>query len=275
MSTAGTAPIAPGRGFHRGGSGPPMVLLHGITDTWRTWELVLPRLEPHHDVLAPTLLGHSGGGPLEPDGNVTLADLVDNAERDMDAAGFETAHLVGNSLGGWIALELAARGRARSVVAISPAGGWEPGNRRALRTYWQFVLVQRFLGAALPLALDMVKRPRSRALVLGDLVTHGERVPAPLAAALVRGAADCPAVLPLLTEQRDGSGFPELGPIDVPIRIAWATRDRILPYRHLSSRFRQLIPDAEWIDIRGAGHLAQIDHPDEVAELVLELSRES
>lgn len=262
---------APGRGFHRGGSGEPTLLVHGITDTWRTWELLLPHLEPHRDVLAPTLPGHSGGGPLDPDRPVTLTDLVDAAESDMDAAGFETAHLVGNSLGGWIVLELAARGRARSVVAISPAGGWEPGNRRALRTYRQFVLSQRLLRHGLPVALEMVKRPRSRRLVLADLVTHGERVPAPLAAALVRGAADCPAVLPLLTEQR-ANGFPDLGPIDVPVLIAWATRDRILPYRHLSSRFRRLIPDAEWADIRGAGHLAQIDHPAEVAQLALRTS---
>jgi pimeloyl-ACP methyl ester carboxylesterase len=47
---------------HRGGSGPPLVCLHGFLDTWRTWELVLPALERHHDVLAPTLAGHAGGG---------------------------------------------------------------------------------------------------------------------------------------------------------------------------------------------------------------------
>jgi pimeloyl-ACP methyl ester carboxylesterase len=45
---------------HRAGSGPPLVCLHGFTDTWRTWELVLPTLERHHDVLAPTLIGHAG-----------------------------------------------------------------------------------------------------------------------------------------------------------------------------------------------------------------------
>ena len=52
---------------HRGGSGPPLVCLHGFTDTWRTWELVLPALERHHDVLAPTLPGHAGGPPLDGD----------------------------------------------------------------------------------------------------------------------------------------------------------------------------------------------------------------
>ncbi len=49
---------------YRGGAGPPLVLIHGFTDTWRTWELVLPALERRHDVLAVTLAGHAGGPPL-------------------------------------------------------------------------------------------------------------------------------------------------------------------------------------------------------------------
>ena len=111
---------------HRGGSGSPMVCLHGFTDTWRTWELVLPALEREHDVLAPTLAGHAGGPPIE--GEVTTAVLADAVERAMDEAGFETAHIVGNSLGGYLALQLAARGRARTVVALAPAGGWAEGD---------------------------------------------------------------------------------------------------------------------------------------------------
>ncbi len=66
---------------HRAGSGSPLVCLHGFTDTWRTWELVLPALERHHDVLAPTLAGHAGGPPIE--GEVSHSVLVDAAERAM------------------------------------------------------------------------------------------------------------------------------------------------------------------------------------------------
>src|ERR687888_1301375 len=111
--------------FHRGGSGPPLVCLHGFTDTWRTWELVLPALERRHDVLAPTLAGHAGGPAL--DGETDDAALADAVERAMDEAGFETAHLVGNSLGGHVALQLAERGRAKTVGALAPAGGGGPG----------------------------------------------------------------------------------------------------------------------------------------------------
>jgi pimeloyl-ACP methyl ester carboxylesterase len=100
---------------HRGGSGSPLLCLHGFIDTWRTWELILPALERHHDVLAPTLAGHAGGPPIE--GEISDATLADSVERAMDEAGFETAHIVGNSLGGYVALQLAARGRAQTVVA--------------------------------------------------------------------------------------------------------------------------------------------------------------
>ena len=93
---------------HRGGSGPPLALLHGFLDTWRTWELVLPHLERHHDVLAPTLVGHAGGPAL--DDELTHDVLPDALERAMDEAGFETAHIAGNSLGGYLALQLASRG---------------------------------------------------------------------------------------------------------------------------------------------------------------------
>jgi pimeloyl-ACP methyl ester carboxylesterase len=84
---------------HCGGSGPPLVCLHGFTDTWRTWELVLPALERRHDVLAPTLAGHAGGPPIR--GDVTDALLADAVERALDDAGIDTAHFAGNSLGGY------------------------------------------------------------------------------------------------------------------------------------------------------------------------------
>jgi pimeloyl-ACP methyl ester carboxylesterase len=272
-STTTAARPGPEQGaFHRGGTGEPMLCVHGITDTWRSWELILPLLEPHHDVLAITLLGHSGGRAPDPHADVTLKDLVDEAERDMDAAGFETAHLVGNSLGGWVVLELAARGRARSVTALAPAGGWEQGNRRALRSYWELVSTQWSLRHFEDLALKLVARPGSRRLALGNLVSDPASVPAPLAAALVRGAADCPAALPLLEEARR-DGYPGVGEIDCPVRIAWGSDDRLLPFGDLSRRFEELVPQAEWIELEGAGHLPQIDHPRETADVILGATR--
>src|SRR5918996_310229 len=113
----------------RGGEGPPLVLIHGYANPWRVWEPVLPALTERHDVLAPTLCGHFQGEPLAEGVEATVGALTDGVERAMDAAGFETAHVCGNSLGGWIALDLGRRGRARSVNCLAPAGGWEHGSR--------------------------------------------------------------------------------------------------------------------------------------------------
>src|SRR6266511_1402902 len=108
--------------LHRGGEGEPLVLIHGIGSCWQVWEPVLPALEARHDVLALSLPGYGRSPALE--GEPTVPALVDAVERVLDDAGIDAAHLVGNSLGGWIAAELALRGRARTVVAISPAGLW-------------------------------------------------------------------------------------------------------------------------------------------------------
>ena len=68
----------------------------------------------------------------------------------MDEAGFETAHVAGNSLGGYLALKLAERGRARSVVALAPGGGWAAGDDSYLETLAHFDTMQEQLGAPLP-----------------------------------------------------------------------------------------------------------------------------
>src|SRR5947199_3647465 len=91
---------------YRGGSGTSVVCLHGFMDTWRSWELVLPTLEREHDVLALTLPGHAGGPPL--DGSISTDAFVDAVEEALDAAGLTIPHVVGNSLGGYVALQLAA-----------------------------------------------------------------------------------------------------------------------------------------------------------------------
>ena len=87
-------------------------------------EYVAPQIAEtgRYEVFAPTMAGHNGG----PKGSFFLgsASLADDIERRMDALGWGTAHIVGNSLGGWVAFELERRGRARTLTAIAPGGGW-------------------------------------------------------------------------------------------------------------------------------------------------------
>lgn len=250
----------------------PMVLIHGFTDTPRTWDPLIPRLAERHRLLAPALVGHSGGDPVPADAEGPRQALVDGVERAMERAGFETAHLVGSSLGGWLALELAARRRARSVIALAPGGGWEHGGRVIKQTMRRFMRVHRVSPIGARYAEHLVARPRLRKLVLRDFVARGERVPPATAAAMLRGAADCEIFEAWSEATTNGSFRTDLGPLDVPVRIAWGTHDRILPKRGCSEHFLEAVPDADWVDLPGLGHLPQHDDPELVARTVLEVT---
>ena len=115
--------------IYREGEGEQLVLIHGFTATWRCWLPVADRLAQRFEVIAPTLHGHDGG-PQPPVAAHSTAHAADHFELLLDELGVGVAHLAGNSMGGALALELAKRGRARSVVAISPGGGWDEENSR-------------------------------------------------------------------------------------------------------------------------------------------------
>jgi pimeloyl-ACP methyl ester carboxylesterase len=255
-------------GSHRGGSGSPLVCLHGFTDTWRSWELVLPELERHHDVLAPTLLGHAGGPPLE--GEVSHSLLADGIERAMDDVGFETAHLVGNSLGGYVALQLAARGRAKSVVALAPAGGWAEDDASYKETLGFFAAMQDQLTAAAPHAELIAGTAEGRRRATEFITTSFEHIPAELIAHQIRGAAGCGAARPMIEYAlREGYGL-EAERITCPVRIVWGTADRILPWPAAAARLRDdWLPHGDWVELDGIGHCPQLDVPLETAQLIL------
>lgn len=144
---------AVGRAGVRAGQGEPVVLLHGFTATWRCWLPALPELAARYDVLAPTLTGHDGGPPRRADQGHSLAEAAGHVERQLDEQGVGTAHLVGNSMGGALVLELAKRGRARSVVALSPGGGWfrgDPEGERIERFFRRQLKVTRVTARWLP-----------------------------------------------------------------------------------------------------------------------------
>src|SRR3954454_7461234 len=114
---------------HRAGSGEPLMLLHGLGLSWRCWRPVLGTLERAHEVVAMDLAGFGAAPPLPRDKRPTVDALSDAIEGALDEVGLDAVHVAGNSLGGWIAIELARRGRARSVVALSPAGLELPAER--------------------------------------------------------------------------------------------------------------------------------------------------
>jgi pimeloyl-ACP methyl ester carboxylesterase len=253
---------------HRGGSGPPLVCLHGFTDTWRSWDLVLPALERRHDVLAPTLAGHAGGPPL--DGEPSAASLADAVERAMDDAGFDTAHIVGNSLGGFVALQVASRGRAETVVALAPAGGWALGDNSYKESLDYFARVQELLKVAAPNAESILASPEGRRRATQDIVTSFEHIPADLLAHQMVGAASCPAVFPLIEYAAREGWHLDAERITCPVRIVWGTEDRLLPWPPAAARFRDdWLPQAEYVELEGTGHCPQLDVPLETAQLIL------
>jgi pimeloyl-ACP methyl ester carboxylesterase len=246
-----------------------MVCLHGFMETWRTWELVLPALERRHEVLAPTLPGHAGGPPLEgePSGHL----MADAAERAMDDAGFDDAHVVGSSLGGFVALQLAARGRARTAVAFAPAGGWASDD-----TLFEEVLA---LQARLH-SRARVTAPRAEAIVATAdgrrratqlIVSNYEHIPAELIAHQMLAVASAGGAAALI-EHGLREGYDELDAqsIACPVRIVWGTADKLLPWPSAAARFRhEWLPHADWVELDGVGHSPQLDVPLEAAQLIL------
>ncbi len=245
-----------------------MVLLHGFTDTWRSWELVLPTLEEHHDVLVPTLAGHAGGPRL--DGEVNADALIDAIERAMDTAGFETAHIIGNSLGGYIALRLAERARARTVVALAPAGGWMKLDRSREEVLDLFRTMQQLLKPVAPYAEAMVASREGRRAATRYTSVNFEHIPADLLAHQIRGAAGCETAYALIEHALRHNWVVAPEQIMCPVRIIWGTADRMLPWPTAAARYRaEWLPHADWIELEGIGHCPQLDVPLETAELIL------
>ncbi|MFY9470142.1 MAG: alpha/beta fold hydrolase, partial [Solirubrobacterales bacterium] len=150
------------------GAKTPMVLIHGFTGTPVMWDPLLPYLREHHDVASLILPGHHGGPPLPDPGEHIVDTVVNSIELQIDELGWDKAHIVGNSLGGWIALLLAKRGRALSTVALAPGGGWDLNSAETKRIVALFRRLQITLALSYPAARRLAARPRGR------WVTHRE-----------------------------------------------------------------------------------------------------
>jgi pimeloyl-ACP methyl ester carboxylesterase len=252
---------------HRGGTGEPLVLLHGFTDTWRTWELVLPALQARHDVLAVTLAGHAGGPKI--DGELSDDTLAVAVERAMDEAGLPTAHLVGNSLGGYTALRLAARGRARTVVALAPAGGWAEGDDSYRDTLQHFITTQDLVRTAAPHAEAIAATADGRRRATEYITTHHEHIPPELVAHQIRGVAGCVAARQLIEYALTHGWSVDAERVTCPVRLIWGTADRLLLWPHAAARYREALPTADWVVLDDIGHCPQLDVPLETAQLIL------
>lgn len=265
-----SAPAMEATAEYHGGAGTPLLLLHGVGGTWRVWRPVLPALQVHHEVFAPTLPGHAGAEPLATGREPSIDALTDGVETVLDRHGLEQVHIAGNSLGGWIALELARRNRARSVILFGPAGGWDSDLRMAMLAgtmRFSFALLRRLA----PIADVLAAWPTMRRLLLASQVAHPELVDPEELAANIRAVRQSPVIGSLLRTITNRPVEPLVNP-GCPVRIVWAERDRVIPFAHYGAALLARVPSAELIRLSGVGHVPISDAPHEVARLIIEVT---
>lgn len=250
--------------FTRCGAGTPLVLLHGLGSSRQAWDPVVPALAEHFDVLAVDLPGFGDSAPLAPQVEPLPAALAAAVVGLLDDLDVTVAHVAGNSLGGWVALELAGIRPTASLTLISPAGLW----RSATPLYCRASLrASRWLArhAAGPLS-RLVSHSPGRTLVLGQ--THGKpaRVTPEHARAVIRALGTCPgfdATLTATATRRYLSG----PPINAPVTVAFGSRDLLLT-RHRARHLDQLPAGTRLASLPGCGHLPMTDNPDAVTALI-------
>ena len=256
--------------YDRTGNGPPLVLIHGLGSARTVWKRIIGALASSFDVVAVDLPGHGrtrwvAGTPMHPPA------LARHVLETLDACGIERAHLVGNSLGGWTALEMAgaAPQRVMSVTALAPAG---MRDAPATRVKLSFKINRYLARAARPVLPVMLSREWLRGVGLA----RNSPVWRTWAIETCRDAAEAMAGARGFDAALEGT----IGrvarctaaiPASVPVTIVFGDTDTILPARTSQSR-RYLPAHGRWLDWERCGHAIQLDYPDRVVALVREVA---
>ncbi|HEX2213955.1 MAG TPA: alpha/beta hydrolase [Mycobacterium sp.] len=253
------------------GSGEPMLLLHPFMMSQSVWKCVAPMIAEtgRYEVFAPTMPGHNGGrkGPFFLDSS----SLADDIERRLDALGWDTAHIVGNSLGGWVAFELERRGRARTLTGIAPAGGWRHftpakfeivGKFLAGMPIWLFTLVFRERVLKLPITRYLAHLPVSATPDgLSDEDLHD----------IIDDVTHCPAYYQLLIKSLTLPGLLELAEGASPTHLVICEKDRVLPHPRFTRHFTTHLPeDTQITHLDNVGHIPMFEAPRRVSDVIVE-----
>jgi pimeloyl-ACP methyl ester carboxylesterase len=260
---------APALTRHRGGNGPPLVLLHGLGLSWRSWLPVLNALEARHDVMALDLPGFGESSPLPVGVAPTPERLADDVERELDRLRLDHPAVAGNSLGGWLALELAVRGRVARVVAIAPSGLESPPERAYVIAMNELMRARAQLAA--PLGRAMSGPLPSRVALFGGLRSRPWRLAPGEGARELRDFGCSPGFQSTLRATVGTRAPTRLAEIGVPVRIAFGTRDLMLG-AFTAPRFAATIPGADLVGLPRLGHVPMLDDPDLVANTILDFT---
>lgn len=255
--------------YERVGSGEPLLLLHGIGHHWQAWAPVLPILAAERDVIAVDLPGFGASAAL-PDGVAyDLPTVAATLGSLCEALDIGRPHVVGNSLGGLLALELGREKLVRSVTALSPAGFWTEAERRyAFGT----LRAMRQGARALPVpAIERLSRSAAgRAALTSTIYARpGRRSPDAVVAETLalRRATGFSQTLAAGLEVRFTGDIP-----DIPVTVAWGSRDRLL-LRRQGVRAKHTVPGARLVRLPGCGHVPMNDDPALVSRVILDTSR--
>jgi pimeloyl-ACP methyl ester carboxylesterase len=253
------------------GSGEPILLLHPFMMSQNVWKKVAPLIADtgRYEVFAPTMPGHNGG--VKGRFFLDTAELADDMERRLDALGWDTAHIVGNSLGGWVAFELERRGRARTLTGIAPAGGW----RRY--TPAKFEIVGKFL-AGMPLWLltvalgpRVLRLPFSRRLAYLPVSASADGLSEEDLLDIIDDVRHCPAYYQLLIKALMLPGLRELAEGSAPTHLVICEKDRVLPHPRFTRHFTKQLPsDTRITHLDGVGHIPMFEAPGRIADLIVE-----
>jgi pimeloyl-ACP methyl ester carboxylesterase len=253
------------------GSGEQILLLHPFMMSQNVWKRVAPLIAEtgRYEVFAPTMPGHNGGakGPFFLDSG----SLADDVERRMDSLGWDTAHIVGNSLGGWVAFELERRGRARTLTGIAPAGGWSHF------TPAKFEIVGKFL-AGIPIWLftlafgqRLLKLPFTRYVAHLPVSGRPDGLSDEDLRDIIDDVSHCPAYYQLLVKSLTLPGLLALAEGTSPTHLVICEKDRVLPHPRFTRHFTAHLPkDTQITHLDGVGHIPMFEAPHEIADLIVD-----
>jgi len=228
----------------RGGSGPLLVLLHGAGDQAGSWSRVAPGLLKTHALVIPDLAGHGDSAPAE--GPISMPMLLDGVDAVIrEASGGRPVTLVGNSLGGWLAMLVAHRHPEWVERVVVVNGGAIKGTSDA-----ELLPADRAGARELMNLLRDPGSPRVPDWVLDDVIRLARVGP------LARFAATRDTMEPFTLDGR-------LGEVRVPVEIVWGASDRLMPLAY-AERMRAELPDARVMPIERCGHVPQVECPQEL-----------
>jgi pimeloyl-ACP methyl ester carboxylesterase len=247
--------------------GRAVVLLHGLNASGGAWQDVVPLLRSYHEVYAPTAIGHRGGPPVQRR-PATIRDIVDWAERYLDEQDLQRPHLVGHSMGGFVAIELARRGRTASVCALSPGGFWSSGDGLRKRTMAKVTNGAGIARLTRPIAPLPLKSATLRRLWFrGAAAEHGDRITAQRGLEIIDDYLGCTVYNEIFST--DEEQIAPLDPLPCPITLAWSEKDAMLPVASYGPNARKRLPQATFEILPDVGHDPMMDDPSLVAHTIL------